>query len=75
MLNWIDAEKLENRTSCQNSFADVHGILVPGGFGERGAKGKINAIEFARINNIPFFGIIKIYLTSIVIEKRHFQKN
>ena len=56
-IKWIDAEKLENRTSCQNSFADVHGILVPGGFGERGAKGKINAIEFARINNIPFFGI------------------
>lgn len=35
----------------------VHGILIPGGFGERGVEGKIKAIEFARVNKIPFFGI------------------
>ncbi len=36
---------------------DVQGILVPGGFGSRGIEGKINAIRFARLNNIPFFGL------------------
>ena len=35
----------------------VSGILVPGGFGERGIEGKINAVRYARENNIPFFGI------------------
>src|SRR6185312_7625841 len=36
---------------------DVHGILVPGGFGERGTQGKIEAVRFARERNVPFFGI------------------
>ena len=35
----------------------MHGILVPGAFGERGAEGKIKAIEYARENNVPYFGI------------------
>lgn len=36
---------------------NVHGILVPGGFGERGAEGKIKAVQYARENNVPYFGI------------------
>jgi CTP synthase len=40
-----------------NSFKDVHGIIVPGGFGERGSDGKILAINHARLNKIPFLGI------------------
>ncbi len=55
-LIYVDAEDLEK----QNDFSileKVHGILVPGGFGERGTEGKINAIKFARENNIPYFGI------------------
>ena len=40
-----------------DTFADVDGILVPGGFGERGSEGKISAIRYSRENKLPFFGI------------------
>ncbi len=53
---WINAEDL-SPDSLQEAFEDVHGILVPGGFGERGIKGKIMASSFARVNKIPYFGI------------------
>lgn len=55
-IKWINTEDLtrENRAWM---LRDIHGILVPGGFGERGIEGKILAIEYARLNNIPFFGI------------------
>jgi CTP synthase len=52
----ISAEQLEV-DSPENYLKGVSGILVPGGFGERGIEGKINAIRFARENKIPFFGI------------------
>jgi CTP synthase len=52
----ISSESLEN-TDVSNFFNDVDGILVPGGFGERGIEGKINAIHYARVNKIPFLGI------------------
>lgn len=58
-IKWIDAESIESmdESSISDAFKDVHGILVPGGFGLRGAEGKILAIRYARSNNIPFFGI------------------
>ena len=57
-IKWIDSEELEYQDSnLTNVFKDVNGIIVPGGFGERGSEGKISAISFARINKIPFFGI------------------
>ncbi len=52
----VDAESLE-KGSVQEILGDVQGILVPGGFGDRGIEGKIKAIEFARSNSVPFFGI------------------
>jgi len=55
-LHWISAEDLENEKPG-TLLKGMHGILIPGGFGERGVEGKINAITFARENNIPFFGI------------------
>lgn len=55
-IKWIDAEKLENKENIKE-LSDCDGILVPGGFGNRGVEGKINAIEFARENNVPFLGI------------------
>jgi CTP synthase len=55
-LNWIDSEIFEREDAVQH-LEDVHGILVPGGFGERGAEGKIAAVRFARERNIPYFGI------------------
>ena len=55
-LVYLDSEKLEE-DGAQKSLLGVDGILVPGGFGERGTEGKIQAIEFARVNKVPFFGI------------------
>ena len=54
-IEWIDAERfLGDETG---SLQHIDGILVPGGFGERGAEGKIEAAHYARVNNIPYFGI------------------
>lgn len=55
-LKYVDSEALE-RHGIGDTFADVQGILVPGGFGERGSEGKTAAIRYARENNLPFFGI------------------
>ncbi|MBI2797881.1 CTP synthase [Candidatus Saccharibacteria bacterium] len=51
---WIDAEELEADVSALQT---VEGIVVPGGFGKRGVEGKIKAIEYARLNNLPFLGL------------------
>ena len=53
---WIEAEAFE-RSGTTERLEDVHGILVPGGFGERGSEGKILAARFARENWMPYFGI------------------
>tara|TARA_B110000116_G_scaffold270563_1_gene288944 strand:+ start:729 stop:2357 length:1629 start_codon:yes stop_codon:yes gene_type:complete len=55
-INWINSERLKN-SEIKNELEGSHGILVPGGFGERGIEGMIKSISFARKNNIPFFGI------------------
>jgi CTP synthase len=55
-MDWIDSEVFEGEDAVQ--YLDgVHGILVPGGFGERGVEGKIAAARFARERNVPYFGI------------------
>ena len=56
-IQWIDSEELEKSEEALNSLKYVNGILVPGGFGKRGIVGKMKAIEFARIHQIPFLGI------------------
>jgi len=53
---WIESEIFEQEGHIQ-ALEDVHAILVPGGFGERGTKGKIEAAKFARTRKVPFFGI------------------
>jgi len=55
-IHWINSETLD-KTSLQSELSHVDGIIVPGGFGDRGIDGKIEAIQFARENNIPFMGI------------------
>ncbi len=55
-INWIDAEVFESGDTL-HELEGVHGILIPGGFGERGAKGKVEAARFARERNVPYFGI------------------
>jgi len=55
-LKWLESETFENGGTVQH-LEDVHAILVPGGFGERGAEGKIQAARFARERGVPYFGI------------------
>jgi len=55
-LNWIDSEIFESE-AASHYLADVEGILVPGGFGERGAEGKVAAVRYAREQKVPYFGI------------------
>ncbi|MFL6689999.1 MAG: CTP synthase [Alphaproteobacteria bacterium] len=55
-MEWIDSEIFE-RDDAAAFLENVDGILVPGGFGERGTEGKIRAVKFAREHNVPFFGI------------------
>ena len=55
-LDWIDSEIFEREDAVQH-LDHVHGILVPGGFGERGSEGKIEAARFARERKVPYFGI------------------
>lgn len=55
-IQWVNAEELEQEDVAE-VFKDTDGILVPGGFGDRGIEGKIIAIQYAREHNIPFLGI------------------
>lgn len=57
-IHWIDSETLEgDNVDLDNILGDMDGILVPGGFGSRGIEGKIEACNYARINNVPYLGI------------------
>jgi len=55
-LNWLDSQIFESEDAV-HYLSDVQGILVPGGFGERGTEGKIAAARFAREHRVPYFGI------------------
>ena len=55
-LDWVDST-IFDEPDAVSRLEGVHGILVPGGFGERGTEGKINAVRFARERRVPFFGI------------------
>jgi CTP synthase len=69
-LKWLDSEEmtLEN---AGKFFTDISGLLVPGGFGERGSEGKIAAVNYARKNNVPFFGICLGLQCAIIEYSRH----
>jgi CTP synthase len=57
-LDWVESETFEGEAgAAAERLEGVHGILVPGGFGERGAEGKIRAAQFARERSVPYFGI------------------
>ena len=55
-LKWIDSENIE-RHGIDGRLDEVSGLLIPGGFGERGIEGKIMAAEYSRTHNLPYFGI------------------
>ncbi|MBI3505744.1 MAG: CTP synthase [Proteobacteria bacterium] len=56
-LNWIESESFEGEGANFDALDGAHAILVPGGFGERGAEGKIRAVRYAREKKVPYFGI------------------
>lgn len=64
-IKWINANNVEDFGTAE--LEDVDAILVPGGFGERGVEGKLRAVQYARENKIPFFGIC-LGMQCIVIE-------
>jgi CTP synthase len=69
-LMYIDAEEVE-KNGADQILRDADGILVPGGFGERGIEGKIESIRYARENKIPFFGLCLGMQLAVVEFARH----
>ena len=69
-LDWVDSEIFE-RPHAVDRLEGVHGILVPGGFGERGTEGKIAAVRFARERRVPFFGICFGMQMAVIEWARH----
>ncbi|MGH7099224.1 MAG: CTP synthase [Stellaceae bacterium] len=70
-LDWIDSEVFETEDEAVRQLEDVHGILVPGGFGERGTEGMIAAVRFARERLVPYFGICFGMHMAIIEAARH----
>jgi len=70
-VRYIDSEKLETAKDIEGQLAGLSGILVPGGFGNRGVEGKIRAIQYARENKIPYFGICIGLQLAIIEFARH----
>ncbi len=71
-LKYIDSESLEGSdVNLDQVFEGCTGILVPGGFGNRGVEGKIKAIQYARENKIPFFGICLGMQLAVIEFSRH----
>ncbi len=69
-IKWVDSEAIGEET-VDEVLSDVDGILVPGGFGERGTEGMITAIHYARVNGIPFLGICLGMQLALVEIARH----
>ena len=70
-IRWVDTEELEVNDNPDVVFRDIHGILIPGGFGDRGIEGKIMSSRYARENNIPFFGICLGMQCAVIDYARH----
>jgi CTP synthase len=70
-VKWIDTEALETIDNPESQFEGVDGILIPGGFGDRGIEGKIISSKIARENKIPFFGICLGLQCAIIDYARH----
>lgn len=71
-LKWVNAEEIEDSaTDLDEVFAGCKGIVVPGGFGDRGVEGKIKAIHYARVNKLPFLGLCLGMQCAVIEYARH----
>ncbi len=71
-IQWVNAEEIEaDGTDFDEVFSGCKGILVPGGFGDRGVEGKIRAIQYARENKIPFLGLCLGMQCAVIEFARH----
>ena len=73
-LDWIDSEIFEAEGGAVHQLEGVHGILVPGGFGERGSEGMIEAARYARERRVPFFGVCFGMQMAVIEAARHLAK-
>ncbi|MCK9927578.1 CTP synthase, partial [Frankia sp. Mgl5] len=69
-IKWINAEQVTPQ-NVGELLSDVDGILVPGGFGDRGIEGKISATRYARENRVPFLGICLGMQVAVIEYARH----
>ncbi|MEN6466770.1 MAG: CTP synthase [Syntrophaceae bacterium] len=72
-LRFVDSEKIE-KEGITDQFEGIGGILVPGGFGTRGIEGMVKAIEYARVNRVPYFGICLGMQTAVIEYARNICK-
>ena len=71
-IHWVNSEKLEDaNVDMDEEFAGCKGILVPGGFGDRGVEGKIKAIQYAREHKLPFLGLCLGMQCAVIEFARH----
>jgi CTP synthase len=73
-LDWIDSEVFGDEGEAVRQLEGVHGILVPGGFGERGSAGMIEAARYARERRVPFFGVCFGMQMAVIEAARHLAK-
>jgi CTP synthase len=71
-VHWIHSEEVTTANSAE-TFAGIDGIVVPGGFGERGFEGKIQAARYARLNNLPYLGLcLGLQVMAVELARAHF---
>ena len=76
-IRWVDCETLLDQDRCAEELADVDGIILPGGFGNRGIEGMIQAARYAREQQIPYFGIclgMQILVPRAGLRRRQLQR-
>ncbi|MCA9807353.1 MAG: CTP synthase, partial [Cyanobacteria bacterium HKST-UBA06] len=70
-IHWVDTETCATLADAQAKLAGVDGVVVPGGFGNRGIEGKINVIQYAREHNLPFLGLCLGMQCAVIEFARH----
>lgn len=71
-LKWIDTTEIEEgKKKVEEALKDINGLIVPGGFGSRGAEGKIECIKYCREHNVPFLGLCYGFQLALVEFARH----